>query len=76
MASLMTTMTKRGTDSYAKAGEIADEVLTSIRTVVSMSDEKAANKRYFEEGDVVLRRGWRGTLKRVAWYFEEGGVVF
>ena len=44
---------------------------------------------YFEEGDVVLCRGWCGTLKRVCgtlkgvvwyfeegvWYFEEGGVV-
>ena len=31
---------------------------------------------YFEEGDVVLWRGWSSTLKRVVWYFEEGGVVF
>ena len=23
----------------------------------------------------VCRRGWRGTLKKVMWYFEEGGVV-
>ena len=30
---------------------------------------------YFEEGSVVLWRGWCGTLKRVVWYFEEGGVV-
>ena len=30
---------------------------------------------YFEEGCVVLWRGWCGTLKRVVWYFEEGGVV-
>ena len=30
---------------------------------------------YFEEGGVVLRRGWCGILKRVVWYFEEGGVV-
>ena len=30
---------------------------------------------YFEEGGVVLYRGWCGTLKRVMWYFEEGGVV-
>ena len=30
---------------------------------------------YFEEGDVVLWRGWCGTLKRVVWYFEEGDVV-
>ena len=29
---------------------------------------------YFEEGDVVLWRGWCGTLKMV-WYFEEGCVV-
>ena len=27
---------------------------------------------YFEEGDVLLSRGWCGTLKRVVWYFEEG----
>ena len=30
---------------------------------------------YFEEGGVVLSRGWCGTLKRVALYFEDGGVV-
>ena len=30
---------------------------------------------YFEEGGVVLWRGWCSTLKRVVWYFEEGGVV-
>ena len=30
---------------------------------------------YFEEGGVVLWRGWCGTLKRVVWYFEEGCVV-
>ena len=23
----------------------------------------------------VFLRGWRGTLKRVVWYFEEGGVL-
>ena len=31
---------------------------------------------YFEEGDVVLRRGWCYTLKRVVWNFEDGDVVF
>ena len=30
---------------------------------------------YFEEGGMVLWRGWYGTLKRVMWYFEEGGMV-
>ena len=30
---------------------------------------------YFEEGRVVLWRGWYGTLKRVLWYFEKGRVV-
>ena len=30
---------------------------------------------YIQEGDVVHWRGWCGTLKRVVWYFEEGGVV-
>ena len=30
---------------------------------------------YFEEGGVVLWRGWCATLKMVVWYFEEGGVV-
>ena len=30
---------------------------------------------YFEEGGVVLLRGWCGTLKMVMRYFEEGGVV-
>ena len=30
---------------------------------------------YFEEGGVVLSRGWCGTLKRVVWYFEEGDIT-
>ena len=30
---------------------------------------------YFEEGGMVLWRGWCGTLKRMVWYFEEGDVV-
>ena len=32
---------------------------------------------YFEEGGVVLSRGWPWcvTLKRVVWYSEEGGMV-
>ena len=25
--------------------------------------------------DVVLLRGWCGTLKRLMWYFEEGGML-
>ena len=29
----------------------------------------------FEEGDMLLWRGLYGTLKRVVWYLEEGGVV-
>ena len=33
------------------------------------------NLRYFEEGGMVLWRGWYGTLKRVMWYFGEGGMV-
>ena len=30
---------------------------------------------YFEEGGMVLWRGWYGTLKRVVWYFEWGCTV-
>ena len=30
---------------------------------------------YFEEGGVVLWRGWCGTLKRAVWYFEVGSVL-
>ena len=30
---------------------------------------------YFEEGDVVLLKGWDATLKRVVWHFEGGGVL-
>ena len=34
------------------------------------------NELNFEYGVVVLLRGWCGTLKRVMWYFEDGGVVY
>ena len=30
---------------------------------------------YFEEGAVLLGRGWYRTLKRAVWYFKEGGVL-
>ena len=25
---------------------------------------------------VLFYRGWYGTLKKVAWYFEEGGILY
>lgn len=40
ISQIMSTMTTRSLDAYAKAGNIAEEVLSSIRTVATFGGEK------------------------------------
>ena len=42
----MAVSTTKGLDAYAKAGSIAVEVLSSIRTVAAFGGEKKEIKRY------------------------------
>lgn len=37
---------KAGSDAYAKAGDVADETLTSVKTVASMNAEQSAKDKY------------------------------
>ena len=43
---MLQTMTSKELDAYAKAGSIAEEVLSSIRTVVAFGGEKKELARY------------------------------
>lgn len=40
ISKLMATMTTRGLNAYAKAGSVAEEVFSSIRTVAAFGGEK------------------------------------
>ena len=40
LSQLMATMTTRGLNAYAKAGSIAEDVFSSIRTVAAFGGEK------------------------------------
>lgn len=46
MAKMMSKMASKGQEAYAKAGSIAEEVFSSIRTVSSFSGEKRELRRY------------------------------
>ena len=43
---LTTAFTKRELDAYAKAGAVAEEVLSSIRTVVAFGGEEKESERF------------------------------
>eukprot|EP01133_Synstelium_polycarpum_P008407 gene8407-9888_t len=46
MTKMMTDLTKKGQDSYAKAGAVAEEKIGSIRTVATFSGEERENTAY------------------------------
>lgn len=46
MLQLLTSITTKELDAYAKAGSIAEEVLSSIRTVAAFGGEKKEIERY------------------------------
>ncbi|EGG19851.1 ABC transporter B family protein [Cavenderia fasciculata] len=48
MTKMMTDLTKKGQDSYAKAGAVAEEKIGSIRTVVTFSGEERESQRYYD----------------------------
>lgn len=48
MSKIMATMSSKELSAYAKAGAVADEVLSSIRTVVAFGGERKECKRYNE----------------------------
>ena len=58
---------------------ISKNLIASPRVFWLFSEHNAlycgTGMRYFEEGYVLLWRGWCGALKRDMCYFEEGGVV-
>ncbi|EFA76459.1 ABC transporter B family protein [Heterostelium album PN500] len=46
MTKMMTELTKKGQDAYAKAGAVAEEKIGSIRTVATFSGEERENQLY------------------------------
>eukprot|EP00741_Cyanophora_paradoxa_P008173 tig00000025_g7909.t2 len=46
MTKFITEASQSGQGAYAKAGDVADEVVTSVRTVVSFTGEEREEKRY------------------------------
>ncbi|XP_078355076.1 ATP-dependent translocase ABCB1-like, partial [Oculina patagonica] len=66
IAKIMTSMTTRGLDAYAKAGSIAEEVLSSIKTVAAFGGEKKEIARYSshlaEARDFGVKKGFMTGL--------------
>eukprot|EP01112_Ceratiomyxa_fruticulosa_P021647 TRINITY_DN7692_c0_g1_i1.p1 TRINITY_DN7692_c0_g1~~TRINITY_DN7692_c0_g1_i1.p1 ORF type:complete len:553 (-),score=113.01 TRINITY_DN7692_c0_g1_i1:118-1776(-) len=59
MAKLLSEMTKKGQDAYAKAGAVAEECFSSIRTVVVFSGEDRETQRYTDSLQDAFRVGVR-----------------
>ncbi|XP_028289549.1 bile salt export pump-like [Parambassis ranga] len=64
-------LTERGLQAYAKAGAVADEVLSSIRTVVAFGGEDKEAERY--DRNLEEAQTWGVTKGTVAGMFQ-GGV--
>ncbi len=65
-------MTKNELSNYAKAGAIADEVLTAIRTVFAFNGAQKEHKRYDQKLDdakkIGIRKGFfNGALVGSLW---------
>ena len=52
MLQLLTSITTKELDAYAKAGSIAEEVLSSIRTVAAFGGEKKEIERYMYKSQI------------------------
>ncbi|EFA76462.1 ABC transporter B family protein [Heterostelium album PN500] len=57
MTKMMTDLTKKGQDAYAKAGAVAEEKIGSIRTVATFSGEERENARYAANLNEALKIG-------------------
>jgi ATP-binding cassette subfamily B (MDR/TAP) protein 1 len=54
----------KGQDAYAKAGSIAEQIITGIRTVVAFGGEQSAVKRYVAELDDAYHSGKKKAFVR------------
>ncbi|ELU10010.1 hypothetical protein CAPTEDRAFT_193302, partial [Capitella teleta] len=62
-----TAWTQRELQAYAKAGSVAEEVITAIRTVVAFGGQAKESKRYHEKIIVARQMGYqKGTLNSIA----------
>ncbi|VFQ60302.1 unnamed protein product [Cuscuta campestris] len=55
MAWIMSTMSSRGQQAYAKAGNVVEQTIGGIRTVASFNGEKRATDKYDRELDVAYK---------------------
>eukprot|EP00741_Cyanophora_paradoxa_P002276 tig00000572_g2208.t1 len=62
MAKLVSQASQSGQGAYAKAGDVADEAITSVRTVVSHCGEKREQERYRENLQEARRFGMKKGL--------------
>ena len=57
MMKLMTSLATRGQEAYARAGGVAEEVLSSIKTVVSFNGSPKETQRFDAELETALKSG-------------------
>ncbi|KYQ92143.1 ABC transporter B family protein [Tieghemostelium lacteum] len=62
MAKMMTEMTKQGQEAYARAGGIADENISAIRTVSTFSGETKAAEKYSNNLKDALKVGYKRAI--------------
>ncbi|GAM28104.1 hypothetical protein SAMD00019534_112800 [Acytostelium subglobosum LB1] len=62
MAKMMTEMTKKGQEAYSIAGGIAEESISSIRTVVTFSGESKVAQRYSDSLKEARSVGYKRAL--------------
>ena len=63
MGAIMTRVSKNEMETYGKAGAIAEEVLSSIRTVIAFGGEDKEVKKYTDEVSIARKSGiFRGML--------------
>ncbi|KAF2069672.1 hypothetical protein CYY_009009 [Polysphondylium violaceum] len=62
MAKMMTEMTRLGQEAYSRAGGIAEENISSIRTVTTFSGEKKAVEQYSHNLKDALKVGYKRAV--------------
>ncbi|KAG9292639.1 hypothetical protein G9A89_007011 [Geosiphon pyriformis] len=62
MAKALSSSTTKGQDAYAGAGTVAEQALSSIRTVVAFGGEKREIQRYLQQLETAYRSGTKKGL--------------
>ncbi|NWS25767.1 MDR1 protein, partial [Polioptila caerulea] len=59
---LMASLTAKELSAYAKAGSVAEEILTAIRTVVAFNGQQKALEKYDDNLEIAKRVGMKKTI--------------